>query len=102
VSELGPRPYTVQEAADTFDRNPGTIRRWIRTGRLPAKLVGRRYEIDSRVVDKLLEPDLMPLPEAWGRTVTSEPMPNVVGAVRRVRAERGRELLRAVRSRSTS
>ena len=85
-----PLPFSVSEAADTLDRPMSTIRRWIRTGRLPAKLVGGRYEIDDAAVDGLVEADSLPLPSAWGQTATGEPMPNVVGAVRRVRGIRSK------------
>ena len=33
------------------------------------------------------EPDVVGLPDGWGETLTGEPMPNVVAAVRRVRAQ---------------
>jgi len=33
------------------------------------------------------EPDVVGLPQGWGETLTGEPMPNVVAAVRRVRDE---------------
>lgn len=33
------------------------------------------------------EPDVVGLPAGWGETLTGEPMPNVVAAVRRVRNE---------------
>lgn len=32
------------------------------------------------------EPEMAPFPAGWGETVTGEPMPNVVAAVRRSRA----------------
>lgn len=31
------------------------------------------------------EPEMVPLPEGWGETLTGEPMPNVAAAVRRSR-----------------
>lgn len=31
------------------------------------------------------EPEMAPLPEGWGETLTGEPMPNVAAAVRRSR-----------------
>ena len=31
--------------------------------------------------------EMAPLPDGWGQTLTGEPMPNVVAAVRRSRAE---------------
>lgn len=40
------------------------------------------------VEETMSEPDVIGLPEGWGQTLTGEPMPNVVAAVRRVRDER--------------
>jgi hypothetical protein len=34
----------------------------------------------------MLEDEQLPLPPEWGRTITGEPMPNVVRAVRLSRA----------------
>ena len=33
-----------------------------------------------------VEPEMAPLPQGWDKTLTGEPMPNVVAAVRRSRA----------------
>jgi ApbE superfamily uncharacterized protein (UPF0280 family) len=41
----------------------------------------------ARIVVEDSEPDVVGLPEHWGETLTGEPMPNVVAAVRRVRDE---------------
>jgi hypothetical protein len=41
----------------------------------------------ARIVVEDSEPDVVGLPENWGETLTGEPMPNVVAAVRRVRDE---------------
>jgi len=92
------RDLTVVNAADSACRHPATIRRWIRSGRLPATKIAGRYMIRARDLGPLLEADLMPVPSDWGRTATGEPMPNVVAAIRRSRAERSRELMRELRS----
>lgn len=44
-------------------------------------------EIALRAVepDAVEEPETAPLPDGWGQTLTGEPMPNVVAAVRRSR-----------------
>ncbi|HEY4812203.1 MAG TPA: helix-turn-helix domain-containing protein [Solirubrobacteraceae bacterium] len=39
---------TVAEAADRVGKNPETIRRWIRSGRLPARRVGHRHAIEDQ------------------------------------------------------
>jgi excisionase family DNA binding protein len=92
------RRLTVVNAADSTGRHPATIRRWIRSGRLPATKVAGRYVIRAGDLEPLLEADLLPVPSGWARTSTGEPMPNVVAAIRRSRAERSRELQLALRS----
>jgi hypothetical protein len=37
------------------------------------------------VIGEEEEPDMAKLPEGWGETLTGEPMPNVVAAIRRSR-----------------
>lgn len=39
----------------------------------------------ARIVVDEEEPDVVGLPKGWGETLTGEPMPNVVAAVRRSR-----------------
>jgi hypothetical protein len=46
----------------------------MKTGRLPAKLVRGRYELDIAAVDALVASDTLPMPAPWRRTVTGEPM----------------------------
>jgi excisionase family DNA binding protein len=78
---------TVPEAARRVGRNPETVRRWIREGKLVARKVGTQHVIDEDAL-AAFEPlsDRAPLPDAWLRTMTGEPMPDVVAAVRRSRA----------------
>jgi excisionase family DNA binding protein len=74
---------TVPEAAKRAGKDPETIRRWIRTGRLRASKIGTQHVIEESDLDQMLDDDtMMPLPPEWGRTATGEPMPNVVRAVR--------------------
>jgi excisionase family DNA binding protein len=74
---------TVLEAAKRLGRDPETIRRWIRSGKLPAEKIGLQHMIDEA---DLPGEATVPLPESWRRTITGEPMPDVVAAVRRARA----------------
>lgn len=80
--------FTVPEVATRFGRDPETIRRWIRSGRLRARKVGTQHMIEEKDLTSLLKGNLLPLPSAWKRTSTGEPMPNVVESVRRSRAGR--------------
>jgi len=77
---------TVPEAAKRAGKDPETIRRWIRNGRLPATKIGTQHVIEEADLEPLLEGDMLPLPPEWGRTATGEPMPNVVRALRLSRA----------------
>jgi excisionase family DNA binding protein len=78
---------SVREAAERVDRDPETIRRWIRSGRLPSRQVGTRYVIDERDLLALTQPDTLPLPTRWQMTATDKPMPNVVRWLNRSRRE---------------
>lgn len=78
---------TVPEAARRTGRNPETIRRWIREGKLRAHKVGTQHIIEEVDLDVVAPSDEDPvaLPAAWRRTSWGAPMPDVVGAVRRAR-----------------
>lgn len=76
---------TVPEIAARVGRDPETIRRWIRTGKLRARKVGTQHVVDERDLDVLLDGDMLPLPRAWKTTSTGEPMPNILEALRRSR-----------------
>jgi excisionase family DNA binding protein len=79
---------TVPEAARRTGRNPETIRRWIREGRLAATKVGTQHVIDEGDLALALGSDgRLGVPEAWSRTFWGDPMPDVVAAVRRSRAD---------------
>ena len=78
---------TVPEAARRIGRNPETVRRWIREGRLRATKVGTQHVIEESDLQATVEgAEMLPLPVSWGRTITGEPMPNAVALVRRSRA----------------
>ncbi len=78
---------TVPEAARRIGRNPETVRRWIREGKLRATKVGTQHVIDEADLQATVEDaEMLPLPAVWGRTITGEPMPNAVVLVRRSRA----------------
>lgn len=78
---------TVPEAARRARRNPETIRRWIREGRLRSTKVGTQHVLDERDLDEVLGrfADTVELPAEWSHTFWGGPMPDVVAAVRRSR-----------------
>lgn len=85
----GERRLTVPEAARRARRNPETVRRWLREGRLPATRVGTQWLIDEWELSVFLgeSSDTVPMPEEWRRTFWGGPMPDVVAIIRRQRNE---------------
>jgi excisionase family DNA binding protein len=79
---------TVPEAARRTKRDPETVRRWIRSGRLKATRIGTQHVIDEDDLARLVGASTLSLPAAWKRTVTGEPMPDVVAAIRASRIGR--------------
>lgn len=57
---------TVPEAARRTGRNPETIRRWIRGGKLHSTKVGTQHLIDEADLDAMRTEDTTPLPD-WLR-----------------------------------
>lgn len=79
---------TVPEAAKRAGKDPETIRRWIRSGRLRARKIGTQHIIEEDDLDLLLDDGVLPLPASWQTMPDGRPVPNVVRALRLAR--RGR------------
>ena len=79
---------TVPEAARRIHRNPETVRRWIRQGRLRSRKVGTQHLVEENELLAMVDPGTLPMPASWKRTATGEPMPDVVAAVRSSRSGR--------------
>lgn len=79
---------TVPEAAKRAGKDPETIRRWIRTGRLRARKIGTQHVIEEGDLDPLLGDEQLPLPPEWQLMPDGRPMPNVVRAIRLARQGR--------------
>ena len=77
-------------AAERVDRDPETIRRWIRSGKLGSQKVGTQHLVDEAELDAVAGSgaDMLPLPAGLRRTATGAPMPDVVAVLNRGR--RGR------------
>jgi excisionase family DNA binding protein len=79
---------TVPEAARKVGRNPETIRRWIRSGRLRARKVGTQHVVEEADLAAAAEPvRSLPLPEGLQRFDSGRPVPDWVAAVQRSRRE---------------
>lgn len=85
---------SVQEAARRADRNPETIRRWIRAGKLTAWKVGGQHVIDE---DDLADAarGIFTSPGAQREPGVGPPI-DVVALIHRDRAERAHELREAM------
>lgn len=60
----GRKYYGSKELADILNVNVETIRRWVKSGKMKARKVGRSYYIPIEAVDKMLAPgDLKELRE---------------------------------------
>ena len=81
---------SVAEAASRVGRSPDTVRRWIRDGRLPARMEGRRRVIDPADLDGVRDGlyPMLPVPAEWERLEDGTPAPNWVAAVALSRAGR--------------
>ena len=75
---------TVPEAARRTGRNPETVRRWIREGKLPSRKVGTQHLIDEENLLEMGAAEVVPA-NLEERTLTGEAMPNFVAALWRSR-----------------
>jgi excisionase family DNA binding protein len=78
---------TVPEAARIAERDPETIRRWIRSGKLRSRKIGTQHVIEEVDLDEVLAADELPIPESWGEPMGGRVLPSIVAIVRRQRAE---------------
>lgn len=79
---------TVPEAARIAGKDPETIRRWIRAGRLRAARIGTQHVIEEADLDALLNAERLPVPPEWGwdQLPDGRVMPDIVAVIRRQRA----------------
>jgi excisionase family DNA binding protein len=78
---------TVPEAARRTGRNPETVRRLIRSGRLRADKVGTQHVIDEADLDAATaDEDTTPLPDWLKYMPDGRPQPNWVKIIREQRA----------------
>ena len=82
------RMMTVAEAARVVGRDPETIRRWVRSGKLKSQKVGTQHVIEERDLDEFLAPAALPMPECWRTFSSGRKQPDWVAAI--ARSRRGR------------
>lgn len=78
---------TVPEAARRAGRNPETVRRWIRSGRLRATKVGTQHVVEEDDLQAVLDEEndeMLPLPADWD----VQPRINWVRSIHRARSGR--------------
>ena len=77
---------TVPQAAERVGRNPETVRRWIRAGRLRSERVGTQHLIEESELQALTDvpPDYVP-PGGWGTLPSGDPAPNWAELIREAR-----------------
>lgn len=79
---------TVPEAARRSGKNPETIRRWIREGKLRSRKVGTQHIIEEDDLDGIIGEDHLPVPEWWPRhTSSGATLPDAVTIIRQQRSE---------------
>jgi excisionase family DNA binding protein len=77
---------TVPEAARRVGKDPETVRRWIRSGKLRSQKIGTQHLIDERDLANLQEEnDSLPVPKEWRTFPDGSPQPDWVRIVRRSR-----------------
>ncbi len=88
-------PLTVPEAARRTGRNPETIRRWIRAGKLPSRKVGTQHVIDEDDLADAIR-GVMPAPLAAPDPARMPGNRSILTALHKGRAERARQIQEAV------
>jgi excisionase family DNA binding protein len=79
---------TVPEAAKKAGRDPETIRRWIRSGRLRARKIGTQHVIEESDLETVITEGALPVPPAWRIFESGRPQPDWTVAI--TRSRRGR------------
>lgn len=71
---------TVPQAAERVGRDPETVRRWIRLGKLRSQKVGTQHLIEEDDLEAVTAGQgPLAMPAAWNKTWTGEPQPDWVG-----------------------
>lgn len=80
---------TVPEAARRAGKNPETIRRWIREGKLRAHKVGTQHVLEEEDLAEAMRSraGTVPIPDHWKVAFWGGPMPDWATIIREQRSE---------------
>jgi len=74
---------TVPEAARKVGKNPETVRRWIRAGKLRSQKIGTQHLIDERDLEQFNDQDgEVWMPEEWRYLPDGRPSPDWTRIIR--------------------
>ncbi len=80
---------TVPEVARRVGKDPETVRRWIRSGRLRSRRIGTQHVIEEADLAAMLASgDSVPLPKGLRKTRSGAAMPDWVAIIRAARDAR--------------
>lgn len=82
------RLIDVAEAARRTGRDPETIRRWIRSGKLRAQKIGLKHMIEESDLPQPEDDDFWGVPDSMRTLPDGRPMPNFVAIIRAARDSR--------------
>jgi excisionase family DNA binding protein len=72
---------TVPEAARRTGKDPETIRRWIRSGKLRSHKVGTQHVIEERDLDAVIDSESLPVPNRWRKFDSGRSQPDWTAAI---------------------
>lgn len=77
---------TVPEAARRVGKNPETVRRWIRSGRLRSQRIGTQHVVDEADLKAMVsKAEMAELPAEWATLPSGGPMPDIVSFIHEAR-----------------
>ena len=79
---------TVQEAARRVARDPETIRRWIRSGKLRARKLGNQHAIEEADLAAIMPARSLSVPQEWRTFESGQPQPDWAARIARSRVGR--------------
>lgn len=79
---------TIPEAARRVGRDPETLRRWVRSGKLSSHKIGMQHLVDEDELGEVAGGRSLPVPKGWEHFDSGRPQPDWAGALERSRSRR--------------